>query len=194
MADADYPRTHKQVGSELQLAIGAARAAVRGGCVRRVGSSGWSGRRPTSRRCSALDCVSVQLELARRRRPGHQSVPACGLLVSRSRSMIRWRGKPPGAGRRLASNQPMPAPVDEPSRLEGSGSRCTLAIGVESVDSWPCGQDSQSKPGCHRRRDLRHEARGVGYWFDCGAGAVLLWASSHRPGGRVPICLTARGF
>lgn len=31
--------------------------------------------------------------------------------------------------------------------------------------SWPCGQDSRPKPGCHRRRDPRHEARGEGYRF-----------------------------
>ena len=29
--------------------------------------------------------------------------------------------------------------------------------------------------------------------FDCGAGAVLLRALPHRPGGRVPISLNARG-
>ena len=26
-------------------------------------------------------------------------------------------------------------------------------IGVESVASWPCGQDSRLQPGCHRRRE-----------------------------------------
>ena len=34
---------------------------------------------------------------------------------------------------------------------------------------------------------LRHEARGGVTGFDCGAGAVLLRALPHRPGGRVPI-------
>ena len=41
----------------------------------------------------------------------------------------------------------------------------TPAIGVQSVASWPCGQDSRLQPGCYRRRDLRHEACGGGYWF-----------------------------
>jgi hypothetical protein len=29
------------------------------------------------------------------------------------------------------------------------------------------------RPGCHRRRDPRHEVRGGSHRFDCGAGAVL---------------------
>ena len=33
------------------------------------------------------------------------------------------------------------------------------------VRGWPCGQDSHPKSECHLRRDLRHEAGGVGYWF-----------------------------
>src|SRR5947209_16655174 len=37
----------------------------------------------------------------------------------------------------------------------------------------------------------RREARVTG--FDCGAGAVLLLALPHRPGGRVPISLNALG-
>jgi hypothetical protein len=40
--------------------------------------------------------------------------------------------------------------------------RVTLAIGVESNTSWPCGQDFQPRPECHRRRCARHEARGRG--------------------------------
>jgi hypothetical protein len=35
--------------------------------------------------------------------------------------------------------------------------------GVQSND-WPCGQDAQPEPVSHRRRILRHEARGQGYW------------------------------
>jgi hypothetical protein len=35
-------------------------------------------------------------------------------------------------------------------------------IGVLCTVSWPCGQDSEPKPECHQRRDLRHEAGGVG--------------------------------
>jgi hypothetical protein len=61
----------------------------------------------------------------------------------------------------------------------------TAAIGVQSKTSWPCGQDSQPKPGCHRRRHQRHEARGGVTGFDCGAGPVLLPALPHRPGGFV---------
>src|SRR5665213_1236426 len=48
------------------------------------------------------------------------------------------------------------------------------ATGVVWVTSWPCGQDPRPKPGCRRRRDLRHEARGGVTGVDCGAGAVLL--------------------
>src|ERR1019366_6077373 len=39
------------------------------------------------------------------------------------------------------------------------------ATGVVWVASWSCGRNAQPKPGCHRRRDLRHEARGGGYWL-----------------------------
>jgi hypothetical protein len=46
-------------------------------------------------------------------------------------------------------------------------------IGVESIDDWPCGQDSQPKPGSHRRRYVCHEARGGVTGFDCGAGAYF---------------------
>ena len=31
--------------------------------------------------------------------------------------------------------------------------------------SWPCGRTLSPEPRCHRRRYLRHEARGWGYWF-----------------------------
>lgn len=36
---------------------------------------------------------------------------------------------------------------------------------------WPCGQNPQPKLECHQRRDQRHEAGGVGYSFDRGAGS-----------------------
>ena len=36
-------------------------------------------------------------------------------------------------------------------------------MGVQSYSSWPCGQNFHPEPGCHRRRDLRHEARSLGY-------------------------------
>jgi hypothetical protein len=39
------------------------------------------------------------------------------------------------------------------------------AIGVLSVSGWPCGQNSQPKPECSRRRYPRHEAIGGGYCF-----------------------------
>ena len=38
-------------------------------------------------------------------------------------------------------------------------------MGVQSMESWPCGRDSHPKPECHRRCIVRHEARGVGHWF-----------------------------
>jgi hypothetical protein len=42
----------------------------------------------------------------------------------------------------------------------------TIARNRSSVGrGWPCGQDSHPKSECHLRRDLRHEAGGVGYWF-----------------------------
>ena len=59
----------------------------------------------------------------------------------------------------------MPAPANE-SEQSFSGPRTQMAaMGVESMVSWPCGQDSYPEPGCHRRRDLRHEARSLGHWF-----------------------------
>jgi hypothetical protein len=33
----------------------------------------------------------------------------------------------------------------------------TPVIGVQSVASWPCGQDSRLQPGCPRRRYFRHQ-------------------------------------
>jgi hypothetical protein len=59
--------------------------------------------------------------------------------------------------RPLATNQPMPAPAEEPEQtselwLTNAHNR------VQSNMSWPCGQNSQPKSGYHQRRDLRHEA------------------------------------
>jgi hypothetical protein len=65
-------------------------------------------------------------------------------------------------------------------------------IGVESWVSWPCGPDSPPRPEYHRRRVLRHEAGGVGYWFCPRGRRLALQALPHRPGGLVPI--HARGF
>ena len=59
----------------------------------------------------------------------------------------------------------MPAPADESERILELSCTQSPAIGVQSQMSWPCGQDFQLKPGCHRRRDLRYEARSVSYWF-----------------------------
>jgi hypothetical protein len=62
--------------------------------------------------------------------------------------------------------------------------------------SWSCGQDSQPKPECHRRRYLRYEARGVGYWF-LTAGPVPYYFYGRYPTGPVAASqsdLTARGF
>ena len=55
-----------------------------------------------------------------------------------------------------------------PSSLPGDPLRPACqspAIGVGSGVSWPCGHNAQPKPGGHRRRIVRHEARGGGYWF-----------------------------
>lgn len=41
----------------------------------------------------------------------------------------------------------------------------SYGIGVQSCMCWPCGQAFNPKHECHRRRNLRHEARGVGHWF-----------------------------
>jgi hypothetical protein len=49
-------------------------------------------------------------------------------------------------------------PADESEKTLDLGLTQTPAIGVQSKMSWPCGQDSQPKPECHQRRDLRHEA------------------------------------
>jgi hypothetical protein len=59
----------------------------------------------------------------------------------------------------------MPAPAGMFERALRVWFTSALAIGVQSVASWPCGQAGRLQPGCHRRRDLRHEACGGGYWF-----------------------------
>jgi hypothetical protein len=41
----------------------------------------------------------------------------------------------------------------------------TVEIGVQSLQDWPCGQDSHLTPGLPPDGALRHEARSVGYWF-----------------------------
>ncbi len=89
----------------------------------------------------------------------------CGLLGSQSRSMIPRRagsvGDGPGRWRRVDR---CPRPRTSPSRVLGPRTQ-TPAMGVHWNVNWPCGQDSWPEPGCHQRRDLRHEARGGGYWF-----------------------------
>jgi len=68
------------------------------------------------------------------------------------------------------------------------------AIGVKSNANWPCGQNfsAQARMPPTAQRAPRGEERGL-LVFDCGAGAHFLRALPHRPGGRVPIRLTARG-
>jgi hypothetical protein len=68
---------------------------------------------------------------------------------------------------KLQGNRDRPQARDRPIRPPARPIRifCALlhigpAIGVLSVVDWPCGQDSRHKPGCHRRRVRRHEARG----------------------------------
>jgi hypothetical protein len=91
----------------------------------------------------------------------------CGFLVRRR---VSFNDSPAGKLRRerarpLEGSQPMPAPANESEQSFWGPRTQMAAIGVESMVSWPCGQDSHPKPGCHRRRDLRHEARSLGHWF-----------------------------
>jgi hypothetical protein len=51
-----------------------------------------------------------------------------------------------------------------PPKYFGSA-HTNAAIGVLSVTGWSCGQNSHPKPEGHQRRNPRHEARGMGYWF-----------------------------
>ena len=55
----------------------------------------------------------------------------------------------------------------------------TSPSGVRSVISWPCGQNPQLKPESHRRRSVRHEARGGGHWV-LTAGLVLSLEALRR--------------
>jgi hypothetical protein len=90
-------------------------------------------------------------------------MPSPGVAVSVNDSAAgKIRGR---RARPLASNPPIPAPADETEQTLELWFTLTPAVGVESNRSWPCGQDSQPKPECHRRRDLRLEARGGGYRF-----------------------------
>lgn len=55
-------------------------------------------------------------------------------------------------------------------------SRRPAVIGVQSCLSWPCGQNSQPKPECHRRRAIcatRREGGGL-LILSAGPGAVVL--------------------
>jgi hypothetical protein len=92
-----------------------------------------------------------------------------------------------GHARLLATNQPMPAPAEEPGQtsepwLINARDRSTvegeLAPAARILSPSPNVTDGAT---CATRR----EAGATG--FDCGAGAVLLRALPHRPGGRVPI-------
>jgi hypothetical protein len=80
-----------------------------------------------------------------------KSIPlTCG-LTCRSRSMIHnassWETSPAAC-----STSADPRAVDEPRKLFWVWLVQTLAIGVQSNASWPCGQDFQPKPECHQRR------------------------------------------
>jgi hypothetical protein len=118
-----------------------------------------------------VDLMLLQLLAAGRR-----------MLVSRFRSMGCATGKL--RGRRA------PAAGDETAGVCFRGraragfdvySTQTSATGVVWVASWPCGQDSRPKPGCHRRRDLCHEARGGGYWF-CLRGRCRIFYGRYATG------------
>jgi len=66
-------------------------------------------------------------------------------------------------GVRLAGSPPMP-----PGEARADFLRSVHAIvadGSTVVSELALRRDSRPKPECHRRRVLRHEAGGVGYWF-----------------------------
>jgi hypothetical protein len=72
--------------------------------------------------------------------------------------------------------------------------RSQAAVGVESNTSWPCGQDFRPEPGCHQRRGLRHEARGLGYRV-LTAGPVSYFYGVIPPARWFrPYLMNARGF
>jgi hypothetical protein len=51
--------------------------------------------------------------------------------------------------------------------------------------SWPCGQDAQPKPGCHRRRDQRTRREAGFTGPGCRGRCRTSTAFSHRLGGFV---------
>ena len=91
--------------------------------------------------------------------------------------------------------QPMPAPADESEQTSCGVVHMSTRDGCTVNVSWPCGQDSQPKPGCHQRRNPapRGERRGL----------LVLTAGPVQPFYRryptAPVAasqsdLTARGF
>jgi hypothetical protein len=128
------------------------------------GGSEWSGRAPISRPGSTLARISVQTQLAddggRENNPAGMRSPRVAVSLNES-----WR-QAPGRRTRPLTDESAEARARGPVRTNYSAVvHTTPAIGVESNRSWPCGRDSHPKPECHQRRYLRHEARGVGYWF-----------------------------
>jgi hypothetical protein len=115
--------------------------------------------------------LTLRLGIAPRRGScGRQPVSFDAAWAGSCRAMARRSTVAGSIAWRSAAHGPVAA-MSVRSKSEARVRRlCSCArkpptIGVESNTSWPCGQDSQPTPGYHRRRDLRHEARGEVYWF-----------------------------
>ena len=99
------------------------------------------------------------------RQPVCSRPPTAGSLQAIARlSDCGWH--PVAYSRAQAPGDERPVEKSDSPRTTASPSAHTSASRrVGSNTSWPCGQDSHSTSGCHRRRDLRHEARGGSYRF-----------------------------
>ena len=84
--------------------------------------------------------------------------------------------------RSLTVSAPLPVEAPPSTLYTTARNRSSVTCG------WPCGQNAQPRPECHRRRGSSATRREVGATgFDCGVGAVPLRAIPHRPGGFVSI-------
>jgi hypothetical protein len=131
------------------------------------------GERTIADQTAAMHSSTIPAHGSRHKDP--ESHPLVMMLAGRPRSETRDGHDRRGATLarlrgRQAPWQTGPAAGDESAdarshgRLRGLLTQAS-ATGVESRTSWPCGRNAQPTPGCHRRRDLRHEARGGGHWF-----------------------------
>ena len=115
--------------------------------------------RPTRERCPRPDRAARRGASHCRCRPATNASQSSGATRAPSRSCraLAGRRREPAKSRSTMCREESPG-------LWGVLTQAP-ATGVVWVASWPCGRNAQPEPGCHRRRDLRHEAGGGGYWF-----------------------------